>query len=356
LATPTALLVGTSMGAERGLLIRGGDVLEQINYLDTIVFDKTGTLTSGQPIVSDCLEWHQASETFKLQELPKSLLHIAASLEATTCHPLAQAIIAAQDLPLLEVTNSHTEAGLGISGIIDRQPVYLGNQGWLEQAQIELPPGAILEAENLATQGKTVVFVAIGGQFLGLIAVTDPLRADAITTIQDLNAMGFQTMILTGDRLGAAIAIGKTLGISDIQAGLLPQGKVETIAHLQAQGKKVAMVGDGINDAAALAQAEVGIALQGGTEVAVETAGLVLMQDKLTNVVQAITLARATFKKIRQNLFWAFAYNALAIPLAAGFFLPWGINLSPSAAGALMAFSSLSVVSNSLLLRRNQGL
>jgi Cu2+-exporting ATPase len=344
------------MGAERGLLIRGGDVLEQINYLDTIVFDKTGTLTSGQPIVSDCLEWHQPSGTLAPQELPQTLLQIAASLEATTCHPLAQAIIAAQDLPLLEVTNSHTEAGLGVSGIINDQPVYLGNQVWLEQAQIELPPGAILAAENLATQGKTVVFVAGGGQFRGLIAVTDPLRTDAITTIQDLTAMGFQTMILTGDRLGAAIAIGKTLGISDIQAGLLPQGKAEAIAHLQAQGKKVAMVGDGINDAAALAQAEVGIALQGGTEVAVETAGLVLMHNKLTNVVQAITLARATFKKIRQNLFWAFAYNTLAIPLAAGFLLPWGINLSPSAAGALMAFSSLSVVTNSLLLRRNQAL
>ena len=380
LATPTALLVGTSMGAERGLLIRGGDVLEQVSSLDTIVFDKTGTLTSGKPRVSDCVilgnqNWDQ-DEDQDLGTQEAKLLQIAASLEATTCHPLAEAIKqAAQDLPLMLVTNSHTEAGLGISGLVnnsldnqldtlnrleqlDQQLVHLGNLAWLEKSQIEVSLQAIAQAQDLASQGKTVVYIAISKKLIGLIAVHDPLRTDALATIQKLTEMGLQTLIYTGDQLGTAIAIGKELGIDpqNIQAGLLPQGKAEAIAKLQAQGHKVAMVGDGINDAAALAQAEVGIALQGGTEVAVETAGLVLIHDRLLDVAQAIYLSRATFQKIRQNLFWAFAYNTLAIPLAAGFLLPWGISLNPSAAGALMAFSSLSVVTNSLLLRRNQWL
>ena len=380
LATPTALLVGTSMGAERGLLIRGGDVLEQVSSLDTIVFDKTGTLTSGKPRVSDCVilgnqNWDQ-DEDQDLGNQEAKLLQIAASLEATTCHPLAEAIKqAAQDLPLMLVTNSHTEAGLGISGLVnnsldnqldtlnrleqlDQQLVHLGNLAWLEKSQIEVSLQAIAQAQDLASQGKTVVYIAISKKLIGLIAVHDPLRTDALATIQKLTEMGLQTLIYTGDQLGTAIAIGKELGIDpqNIQAGLLPQGKAEAIAKLQAQGHKVAMVGDGINDAAALAQAEVGIALQGGTEVAVETAGLVLIHDRLLDVAQAIYLSRATFQKIRQNLFWAFAYNTLAIPLAAGFLLPWGISLNPSAAGALMAFSSLSVVTNSLLLRRNQWL
>ena len=380
LATPTALLVGTSMGAERGLLIRGGDVLEQVSSLDTIIFDKTGTLTSGKPRVSDCVilgnqNWDQ-DEDQDLGTQEAKLLQIAASLEATTCHPLAEAIKqAAQDLPLMLVTNSHTEAGLGISGLVnnsldnqldtlnrleqlDQQLVHLGNLAWLEKSQIEVSLQAIAQAQDLASQGKTVVYIAISKKLIGLIAVHDPLRTDALATIQKLTEMGLKTLIYTGDQLGTAIAIGKELGIDpqNIQAGLLPQGKAEAIAKLQAQGHKVAMVGDGINDAAALAQAEVGIALQGGTEVAVETAGLVLIHDRLLDVAQAIYLSRATFQKIRQNLFWAFAYNTLAIPLAAGFLLPWGISLNPSAAGALMAFSSLSVVTNSLLLRRNQWL
>lgn len=381
LATPTALLVGTSMGAERGLLIRGGDVLEQVNGLDTIVFDKTGTLTSGKPIVSDCLvfgdtpaftlpqilgEASQSPVSKSLVFSPQQdsedqeakLLQIAASLESTTCHPLAEAIKqAAHNLPLLGVTDSHTEAGLGISGLVAHQWVHLGNLAWLEKSQIEVSARAIATAQSLTTQGKTVVYIAMAGKLLGLIAVRDPLRADALETMQKLAAMGLQTMIMTGDQLGTAIAIGAELDIDQtkIQAGLLPQGKADAIAHLQSQGYKVGMVGDGINDAAALAQADVGIALQGGTEVAVETAGLVLIHNRLTDVAQAIYLSRATFHKIRQNLFWAFAYNTLAIPLAAGLFLPWGVSLNPSAAGALMAFSSLSVVTNSLLLRRNQG-
>jgi len=378
LATPTALLVGTSMGAERGLLIRGGDVLEQVNGLDTIVFDKTGTLTQGKPTVSDCLVFtNTATSVEALIEAPVTiaaspatfpelsltisteakLLQLAASLEATTCHPLAKAIQqAAQDFPLFEVIDSHTEAGLGISGVVDQQLVYLGNLAWLESFSIEVSPRAIATAQHWATQGKTVVYIAVTGKLLGLIAVQDTLRAEALETIQKLTGMGLQIKIYTGDQLGTALAIGAELGIDpkNIQAGLLPQEKAEAIAHLQAQGHKVGMVGDGINDAAALAQAEVGIALQVGTEVAVETAGLVLMHDRLTDVAQAIYLSRATFQKIRQNLFWAFAYNTLAIPLAAGFLLPWGISLNPSAAGALMAFSSLSVVTNSLLLRRNQ--
>jgi Cu2+-exporting ATPase len=403
LATPTALLVGTSMGAERGLLIRGGDILEKINSVDTVIFDKTGTLTSGNPEVSDFLVlsegfWSRSSValpsalnsteksteavTFsiatlevELEETRAYLWQLAASLEATTCHPLGRAISQSRQprsltesfpeslaapLPLLEVMDSQTVAGLGVSGIVDGKSVYLGNQAWLNKEGIEVSSGAIEQAQSLANQGKTVVYLAVAGKLQAIIAVQDSLRTDAVTTMQELAKLGLKTMILTGDQPATAMAIGQHLGMDNlpakIHAGLLPQDKAEIIAKLQAQGQKVAMVGDGINDAAALAQADVGIALQGGTDVAVETAGLVLIHNHLRDVPRAIVLSRATFQKIQQNLFWAFAYNTLAIPLAAGCLFPWGISLNPSVAGALMAFSSLSVVTNSLLLRQNRRL
>ncbi len=407
LATPTALLVGTSMGAERGLLIRGGDILEQINSVDTVIFDKTGTLTSGNPEVSDFLllpEVYLSRSSIIPQTSSKSILNptldspelapcstttlefgieelgieetrnylwqLAASLEATTCHPLGRAISQSQQrqsltaslapLPLLEVIDSHTAAGLGVSGVVDSKSVCLGNQAWLAQGGVEISSGAIDHAQSLANQGKTVVYLAVEGKLQAIIAVQDRLRADAVATMQELAALGLKIMILTGDQPATAKAIGQQLGLDNlpdqIQAGLLPQDKAEIIAKLQAQGQKVAMVGDGINDAAALAQADVGIALQGGTDVAVETAGLVLIHNHLRDVPRAIVLSRATFQKIQQNLFWAFAYNTLAIPLAAGCLFPWGISLNPSVAGALMAFSSLSVVTNSLLLRQNRRL
>lgn len=363
LATPTAILVGTSLGAERGLLIRGGDVLEQVHHLDTVVFDKTGTLTTGQLNVADC--WLAESD---LEDLtPERLLQIAATVESGGRHPLSEAIqrrAEAQGLPLLAAQDFHTSPGLGVSAQVEGQPVFLGNMKWLAQQGIELSPAAQNHAAALAAAGKSLVYIAIAGTFAGVIAVTDTLKPDAVATVSCLRSMGLQVRVLTGDQPEAAIAMVQPLNLpaENVLAGVQPGEKAAVIQQLQSQGRCVAMVGDGINDAPALAQADVGIALQSGTDVAVETAQIVLMRNciqgesaaPLMDVVEAVRLSRATFRKIQQNLFWAFAYNILGIPVAAGVLLPaFGLLLNPAAAGALMAFSSVSVVTNSLLLRQS---
>ena len=354
LATPTAILVGTSIGAEKGLLIKGGDILEKVHNLNTIVFDKTGTLTSGKPRVTDCVVLPEQSDIEEAY-----IMQLAAAAESGTCHPLALAI--QQEAQRLELTippaqDCYTEAGLGVSALVAGKRVLLGNGDWLNLQGISISDDWEAKAQALSDASKTVVYIAVDGVIAGLIAVTDTLRADAKETVERLQSMGLRVMILTGDRLEAANAIAKELEINfdQIVAGIRPEGKASAIANLQAQGYRVAMVGDGINDAPALAQADVGISLHGSTDVAMETAGIVLMRERLLDAVAAIQLSRATFNKVRQNLFWALAYNVLAIPVAAGFFLPsLGILLSPASAGALMAFSSVSVVTNSLLLRRN---
>jgi P-type Cu2+ transporter len=374
LATPTAILVGTSLGAERGILIKGGDILERAHYLDTVVFDKTGTLTSGQPTVTDCLPLgelgNQQPENRK--ESPSSkLLQLAAAAESGTSHPLASAIRAAahqQQLPILDAQDFYTEPGLGIAALVENRRVLLGNADWLNQQGVTIDDTAQHRVRALADAGKTVVYVAVDGMIAGAIAARDVPRPDARETIARLKGMGFRVMLMTGDQPDSATAIAQQLLIepSDVLAGVRPDGKAAAIQTLQAEGRHVAMVGDGINDGPALAQADVGISLHVGTDVARETAGIILMhvssarshllpqQDvRLLDVVESIELARATFNKIQQNLFWAFGYNILAIPAACGILLPeLGIALSPAAAGALMAFSSVSVVTNSLLLRR----
>ncbi|BAY63682.1 copper-translocating P-type ATPase [Calothrix brevissima NIES-22] len=351
LATPTAILVGTGLGAERGLLIKGGDVLERVHQLNTVVFDKTGTLTTGNPTVTDCLPIEIESGA--------SLLQLAAAVESGTYHPLAKAIQQAaqnQQLAIPEAKDFHTEPGLGVSAVVAGKTVLLGNWEWLSWHGIAISEAAQQLSQQLATAGKTVVCVAVGGTLAGIIAVSDTLRPDAKATVDKLRQMGLRVMLLSGDRLEAASAIGKQLGLdsADILAGVPPSKKAAAIQELQTQSASiVAMVGDGINDAPALSQADVGIALYSGTDVAMETAAIVLMRDRLSDVVESIYLSRATFNKIRQNLFWAFAYNTIGIPLAAGVLLPsLGFILSPSGAAALMAFSSVSVVSNSVLLRR----
>jgi Cu2+-exporting ATPase len=284
-------------------------------------------------------------------------MQLAAAAESGTCHPLALAI--QQEAQRLELTippaqDCYTEAGLGVSALVTGKRVLLGNGDWLKLQEITISDNWEAKAQALSDAGKTVVYIAIDGVISGLIAVTDTLRADAKETVERLQKMGLLVMILTGDRLEAANAIATQLEINfdQIVAGIRPEGKALAIANLQAQGYRVAMVGDGINDAPALAQADVGISLHGSTDVAMETAGIVLMRERLLDAVAAIQLSRATFNKVRQNLFWALAYNVLAIPVAAGVFLPsLGILLSPASAGALMAFSSVSVVTNSLLLR-----
>ncbi|MEH1818428.1 MAG: heavy metal translocating P-type ATPase [Nostoc sp.] len=393
LATPTAILVGTAMGAERGLLIKGGDVLEKVHQLDTVVFDKTGTLTTGNPIVTDCLlieglgtgGWALGTEN------SQSLIQLAAAVESGTHHPLAKAIqqeAQRQQLSIPKAVDFHTEPGLGVSAVVDNTVVLLGNWDWLSWHGIPISETAQKVAQDLATDGKTVVCVAIGGTLAGLIGVSDTLRPDAQSTVDKLRQMGLRVMLLSGDRPEAASAIAKQLGLdsADVIAGVPPAKKAAAIQSLQKEGlgardwglgkilpnshyplspegappspipkpqSVVAMVGDGINDAPALSQADVGIALHSGTDVAMETAEIILMRDHLNDVVESIQLSRATFNKIRQNLFWAFAYNTVGIPLAAGVLFPsLGFVLNPSGAAALMAFSSVSVVTNSILLRR----
>ncbi|MEH1910339.1 heavy metal translocating P-type ATPase [Nostoc sp.] len=372
LATPTAILVGTAMGAERGLLIKGGDVLEKVHQLDTVVFDKTGTLTTGNPIVTDCLlirgdegvsEHDYSSSSPSSPSSPSSLIQLAAAVESGTHHPLAKAIqqeAQRQQLSIPEAVDFHTEPGLGVSAVVEGRVVLLGNWDWLNWHGIAISETAQQIAQDLATDGKTVVCVAIGETLAGLIAVSDTLRPDAQSTVDKLRQMGLRVMLLSGDRPEAASAIAKQLGLdsADVIAGVPPAKKAAAIQSLQQAGTKVtphsvvAMVGDGINDAPALSQADVGIALHSGTDVAMETAEIILMRDRLNDVVESIQLSRATFNKIRQNLFWAFAYNTVGIPLAAGVLFPsLGFVLNPSGAAALMAFSSVSVVTNSILLR-----
>ncbi|MBD3883348.1 copper-translocating P-type ATPase [Phormidium tenue FACHB-886] len=352
LATPTAILVGSGIGAERGLLIRGGDVLEKVHQLRTIVFDKTGTLTIGKPQITDCLPL-QASLS------ATALLQLAASVESGTQHPLAEAICQEaqrQELSLRSAEAFHTEPGLGVSAVVEGQAVVLGNLDWLAQQAIEIDEIAQSQAEALEAVGKTVVYVGVAGVLVGLLAAQDTLRPDAKQTIDRLRQSGLRVMLLTGDRLTAAAAIARLLDLQpeEVLANVRPDGKSKAIAQLQATGQLVAMVGDGINDAPALAEADVGISLRSGTDVAIEAADIVLMSDRLADVEEAIRLSKATFNKIRQNLFWAFGYNLLGIPAAAGVFLPsFHLALSPAAAGAFMAFSSISVVTNSLLLRRS---
>jgi P-type Cu2+ transporter len=353
LATPTAILVGSGIGAERGLLIRGGDVLERIHQIDTIVFDKTGTLTLATPQVTDC-------RSLVADLSPATVLQLAATVESGTQHPLAAAIrqqAQSQNLPLLPGTNFQTLPGLGISAqvTVDTaiQLVRVGSAAWLNQVGMVI---ATTEHENSSIErqipeSKTCVYIAVDQRVVGAIAVANPLREDAVATIAALQDLGLRVLLLTGDQAAAATATAQALGLAadQVLAAVPPDRKAEAIAQLQAQGHIVAMVGDGINDAPALAQADVGIALQSGTDVAAETAGVILTRDRLSDVVAAIRLSRATFQKIRQNLFWAFAYNVLGIPVAAGLLLPtWGILLNPAAAGAMMALSSVSVVTNSL--------
>lgn len=369
LATPTAMLVGSSLGAEWGLLIRGGDVLERIEGIDTFVFDKTGTITTGHPQVADLWidpEAWSALPPEVLREIDSAtpasdpealLLGLAASLEAGTRHPLGQAIAQAaaqRQCPQWPVERSFTEPGLGVAGWVDGWPVRLGNHLWLERGSVVRSAALLAQDQALATQGKTLVTVALGDRALGLIALTDTLRPDAVTTLATLQHQGHAIRLLTGDRAPTARAIAAQLKLtpSQVTAEVLPAQKAAAIEQLQAAGHRVAMVGDGINDAPALAQADIGIALRSGTEVAIETAQVVLMGDRLSDVAEVLRLSQATLGKIRQNLFWAFGYNLVALPVAAGVLLPqWGFALSPALAGALMALSSVSVVTNSLMLR-----
>jgi Cu+-exporting ATPase len=331
IATPTAIMVGTSKETENGILIKGGEYLEKARQLNTIVFDKTGTLTKGQPEVTDIIG---------------DVLQIAGSLAKNTTHPLDIAIVKEAEkrkINLLEVQDFEAIPGKGIRGKIEGKEVLLGNR-----RLIKSDLGVELEE-----QGKTVMLISVDGKVKGTIAVADTLKEGAKEAIEELKKMGLEIWMITGDNRKTAQAIGKQLGIEKILAEVLPQDKEKEIRRLQKESKVVGAVGDGVNDASMLATADIGIAMGAGTDVAKETGGIILVKDEIGDVVKAIKLSRKTFSKIKQNLFLAFIYNVLAIPIAAGLFYHWlGFLLRPEIAALAMILSDISVVGNSLLLRK----
>jgi Cu+-exporting ATPase len=345
IATPAAIMVGTGKGAESGLLIKGGEYLEKAHKLTTVVFDKTGTLTKGKPSVTDIVPVGSPPED--------ELLCLAASAEKGSEHPLAEAIVKAaleRGLTLTDPKNFEAIPGHGIRATIGEWHVLLGNRTLMAQAGIDMDL-AEDTLGRLEGEGKTAMLLAVDGELAGVVAVADTLKEHSIEAVRALKSMGIEVVMLTGDNRRTAEAIAREAGVDSVLAEVLPGQKAEKIRELQSRGKVVAMVGDGINDAPALAQSDVGIALGSGTDVAMEAGGIVLIKDDLRDVVASIQLSRRTVRKIRQNLFWAFFYNTALIPLAAGILAGIGIVLDPIIAGAAMGFSSVSVVMNSMTLR-----
>ncbi len=344
LATPTAIMVGTGRGAGHGILIKGGEALESAQSLNAIVLDKTGTITQGKPSVTDILP----ANGFERAEL----LRLVASAERSSQHPLGEAIVRSaqeQGLVLAHANGFESLDGRGIAARIENREILIGNARLLHERGISPDETA---ASQLASEGETPVFVAIDGRFAGIVAIADPIKPDSREAVEQLKALGLEVIMLTGDNEATAQAIAKQVGIDRVFAGVLPDGKAAKIQELQNEGKQVAMVGDGINDAPALAQANVGIAMGTGTDVAIEAADITLVKGDLRGVANSIALSRATVSNIKQNLFFAFIYNVLGIPIAAGLLYPFtGWLLSPILASAAMALSSVSVISNALRLR-----
>lgn len=347
LATPTAIMVGTGKGAENGILIKGGEALETAHKINTIVFDKTGTITEGKPTVTDVLTAGGASAD--------ELLLLTASAEKASEHPLGQAIVqSAQEkgLELVKVEGFEAITGRGIQAAINGRTILAGNRKLMDEQGISLA-GLEGDSDRLAEEGKTPMYVAVDGALAGIIAVADVVKQSSRAAIGSLHKMGIEVAMITGDNKKTAAAIAKQVGIDRILAEVLPQDKSNEVKKLQAEGRRVAMVGDGINDAPALAQADIGIAIGSGTDVAMESADIVLMKSDLMDVPTAIELSKRTIRNIKQNLFWAFGYNVIGIPIAAGVLhLFGGPLLNPIFAAAAMSLSSVSVVSNALRLKR----
>jgi len=350
LATPAALLVGTSKAAQSGVLIKGGEYLELANKIDTVIFDKTGTLTIGRPSVTDII----ATEGFSSDEL----LHLAASVEKGSEHPLGEAIVEeakTRSVSLSDPLDFEAIAGKGVKARVDGKTVLLGNRRLITENGVDVT-AIETELRRLEEEGKTAMVVVLEDKVGGIIAVADTVKPSAKATVEALKGMGVQVVMLTGDNSRTAAAIAQKIGIEKFVAEVLPQQKEEKIESLQREGRVVAMVGDGINDAPALAKADVGIAIGSGTDIAKETGGIVLIKDDLRNVATAIRLSRKTLSKIKQNLFWAFAYNIILIPVAAGALVPFFgaqvYDVLPFLAAGAMAISSATVISNSLLLFR----
>ena len=345
LATPTAIMVGTGRGAENGILYKRGDTLENAHHLNAIVFDKTGTITQGKPQVVDI---------FAYQGDKDRLLSQVASIEKFSEHPLSQAIVEKADesgLSLVAVDNFESLTGLGLQADCDGQTLYVGNHKLMANHQINLTQAE--DAVKQATQkGQTPIYVADKKHLLGVITVADLIKSDSKETVAKLQAAGLDVVMLTGDNEQTAKAIAKQVGITTVISDVLPDQKSRVIKDLQAQGKKVAMVGDGINDAPALAVADIGIAIGSGADIAIESADIILMKASISDVLKALSISRLTIRVIKENLFWAFIYNILAIPVAMGvLYLFSGPLLNPMIAGLAMGFSSVSVVLNALRLK-----
>ena len=361
LATPTAIMVGTGKGAENGILIKDAESLEIAHKINTVVFDKTGTLTKGEAEVTDIVIARSGNdEAISKKRSPRfardDVLHLAASLEKGSEHSLAEAIVNAAEskkIKLQNVSKFNAVAGHGVEGVIEGKEVYLGNRKLMEREKVEVLKQVQDDIERLESEGKTVMILAQGKIVIGLIAVADTLKETAYAGIQALQKKGIEVVMITGDNQRTANAIASKLGIKRVLAEVLPDQKEEEIKKLQNEGRVVAMVGDGINDAPALAAADIGIAMGTGTDVAIEAADITLINKDLKSVASAIELSKKTMRTIQLNLFWAFGYNIILIPVAMGVLYPiWGILLNPIFAGAAMATSSISVVSNSLLLKR----
>ena len=347
LATPTAIMVGTGKGAENGILIKSGQALEAAYQLDTIVLDKTGTITVGKPSLTDLVPLGAFNRS--------DLLQLIASAEQHSEHPLAQAILEAAEeegLDLLPVSHFEAMVGRGLSAQVEGKQLLVGNESLMKEKNID---SSVFQEQllELSQEGKTAMFVAVDGWLAGILAVADEMKSSSLSAVQKLQSMGLEVIMLTGDREETATAIAQKAGIQKVIAGVLPDGKATAIKNLQEAGKRLAMVGDGINDAPALVQAAVGIAIGSGADVAIESADVVLMHSDLQDVVKAIKLSQATIRNIKENLFWAFAYNTLGIPIAMGLLhLFGGPLLNPMLAGLAMSLSSVSVVANALRLGR----
>lgn len=346
LATPTAVMVGTGRGAKQGVLFKSASALEAAGRIDIVALDKTGTLTQGKPVVTDVFSTDGFSKT--------DVVQIAASLEKLSEHPLGVAIVeyaGKTGVPLTKVSDFQQKEGLGVTGKINGLVCQIGNARLLEKAKIE--NNLMLEAERTAEQAKTPLYCIKGTKLAGIIAIADPVKKDAFAAVAEFKKMGADVVLLTGDNEKTARETAKTAGITNVVSNMLPQDKEAKIRELQKEGKKVAMIGDGINDAPALVRADVGMAVGAGTDVAISSADVVLMKNDLVSIVFALRLGRAVLRNIKENLFWAFFYNVISIPVAAGVFFPlWGWTLSPVLAAAAMSFSSVCVVTNALRLRR----
>jgi Cu+-exporting ATPase len=349
LATPMSVMVSTGRGAHAGILIRNAEAIEQLDAVDTLVLDKTGTLTEGKPHVVSIRANSPATE--------RDVLAVAAALEKGSEHPLASAVLnEARRKNIVDVpaaADFQSIPGKGVVGQWNRAMAGVGSEKLLQQLNIAAPEQILKDARELQLDGQTVLFVTLAGKIIGLVGVADRIKKTTPEAVARLAESGMRLILLTGDNETTAQSVARRLNIPEYYAGVLPSQKIEMIQRLQKEGHKVAMAGDGVNDAPALAQADVGIAMGSGTDIAMQSAGITLIKGDLRGIVRAIHLSRATLRNIRQNLFFAFGYNMLGIPIAAGILYPlWGLLLSPMIASAAMSFSSVSVIANSLRLRK----